>query len=124
MEAIFKRVVFRDEWIRPKPWPWPLSWFQPPRKGESFEFLSYGLCYRWEATDREGQLIRAHDMLAQPALTLSSNDQPVTFAEILGPEFVPEVHHSQMHLLSVEARILTAATTWTRFFEGMADPPT
>jgi len=122
MLAIFKRIIFMDEWIRPEPWPWPACWFCRPRDPVSYEFVTYALGYRWEATDREWAIIRKHKMLQQPAVTLSANDPPVTFAEILGPELVPEVHPDQMQLMSVEMRLRSSALSWTRFFENVIDP--
>src|SRR5213594_3353820 len=111
MNAVFKRVVFTDEWICPDA-SWlsrilrhhlsPLHWILPPSPRKACEFPNYALDYRFEATESELQLIEANQFYGHIALRLHDNFHPLTFADLLGPEFVPEVNPSQAELLRVE----------------------
>src|SRR5437867_11713630 len=80
MEAKFKRVVFRDEWMSWRPpnldvaSKFLLRWILPAIPEKSYEFTNYALGYRFEATQRELDLIRSKQMFGQPALTLRPED--------------------------------------------------
>jgi hypothetical protein len=65
------------------------------------------------------ELVQATDMLAQPFITL---DQPISFADVLGPEWIAYTNPDQSQLLSVEGQVRNACAKWTRFFETMTDP--
>ena len=130
MNPVFKRVVFTDEWICPDAC-WlsrimrhqvsPLHWILLPLPRKPCEFPNYALGYRFEASDRELRLIEANQFYAHIALQLHDNFHPLTFADVLGPEFVPEVNPSEAELLRVEARVRESAAIWTHFFESMPD---
>jgi uncharacterized Zn-finger protein len=127
MEAIFKRVVFIDEWVAPQENSVDLFFLRLLRLNLSFLpcptdcFVNYALGYRFEATGRELHLIDSNDMYCQTALTLPSTGHPRLFIELLSPRFVPEVNPSPMELLRVEACVRKAAAVWTHFFESMSD---
>lgn len=131
MSPTFKLVVFTDEGLTPdltSPLAKTISHFPlflrpalPPMPHKSFTFTNYALGYRFDATQREMQKIREHKMFNQTALSLRPNDPPLTFADLLGPELIPEVNPSQQELLRIEARVREAALIWTRFFEGIKD---
>jgi|SRR6185503_15011305 len=131
MEAIlFKRVVFTDEWLLPD-WNWfsravrwlpPVAWVLPhhPRKIE--EFPNYVLGYRLEPTPRELNIIKSSQMWGHAVVTVHHGDRALTFADLLGPELVPEVSAYMGELLRVEAVIREASVTWTHFFQSVPDP--
>jgi hypothetical protein len=128
MEVIIKRCVFTDEWFAPKPsrfkWRIPIlsTWIKlclPPRETPTQEFKNYALGFRFEPTPRELEIIQSNNLFGHPALKIRETDQPITFAEILGPEFVPELNPSQASLLSVEAKVRQAAITWSHFFKSL-----
>lgn len=130
METNVKRVVFMDTWIecRPLGGPGIRAWlrdfwreiFPPPARG-TYEFQNYALGYKWTATEREMELLQSNGMLGHKALKLHDNYPPLTFADLLGPEFIPEVNPSQAELLRIEARVREAALAWTLFLENL-DP--
>lgn len=127
MEAIFKRVVFPDEafeFAPPKPgfvgWCSAICFgFFPPPVARIREFQNYALGYKWSATDRELELIKTHQMFGHIALKLNEEFPALTFGELLGPEFIPDVNPSQTELLRIEARVREAALTWSLFFENL-----
>jgi hypothetical protein len=127
MEAHFKRIVFPDEAFEFAPpghgfTGWCVSaWhgFFPPPVLRVREFQNYALAYRWTASDRELELIKAHQMFGHVALKLHDDFPPLTFADLLGPEFIADVNPSQTELLRIEARVREAALTWTLFFENL-----
>lgn len=129
MKAIVKRVILTDEALVCNP-PNPqgfiqsigkfLNWWTPPEIGQTYEYTAYALGYRFEATPEELNLIHANGMLSQVALKLHDNYRPLTFGDLLGPEYVPEVN-SQAELLRAEARIREAAASWSHFFATMSD---
>jgi hypothetical protein len=128
MKADIKRVILTDEALVCTP-PKPkgliqkigklLNWWTPPEIGETYEYTAYALGFRFEATAEELNLIHANGMLSQVALKLHDNFRPLTFSDLLGPEYVPEVN-SQAELLRVEARVMEAAASWTHFFATMS----
>src|SRR5262245_5474287 len=127
---VFKRVVFTDEWIAPcgssfservRKWA-PISWILSPRPRKSVEFPSYILGYRLEATPRELTLIQRHKMFGHAVVTVHAGDPPLTFADLLGPELVPEVSPYIDQLLRVEGLIREAAAMWSLFFQSMDEP--
>lgn len=128
MEAHIKRAVFMDEWIDigPNGGPGFLGFikdirreFIPPAARRTYEFQNYVLGYRWTATERELEILRANGMLGHIALQLHDNYPPLTFADLLGPEFIPEVNPSQTELFRVEGRVREAAARWTFFLENL-----
>jgi len=128
MKAIFKRVVFKDEWLEgpPRHRHWFIAnlqetwaWVWPPRPLKTREFTDYALGFRWEATPAELELIRQGDLFGQPALQLRDYEPPFTFAELLGPEFIPEINSNQAELFQIEAKVRSAALVWTHSFENM-----
>ncbi len=127
MEALFKRVVFMDEAFEFAPSkPGLVGWcstiyrgFFPPPVVNIREFQNYALGYKWVATDRELELIKANQMFGHIALKLHEEFPALTFADLLGPEFIPEVNPSQTELLRIESRVREAALTWTLFFENL-----
>jgi hypothetical protein len=131
MEAfIFTRLVFTDEWLL-RDWTWfsplvrwlrPVAWVLPWRPRKSGEFPNYVLGYRLEPTPRELKLIQANNMFGHAVVSVHDGDRPLTFADILGPELVPEVNPSIDELLRVEAVVREAAVIWSHFFESMPDP--
>lgn len=128
MEAIIKRCVFTDEWFKPKP-RLPL-WqdrfvetlrrlYCAPVEAETQEFKNYALGFRFSPTSREMEIIQTNNLFSYPALKLRDNDAPITFGELLGPEFVPEVNPSQAELLGIEGKVRQAAISWTHFFKSI-----
>jgi hypothetical protein len=131
MEAfLFKRVVFTDEWPSPcgtwfsrlARWPRPLAWVLPPHPRKIQEFPNYVLGYRLEPTPRELKLIQSSEMFGHAVVTVHDGDRALTFADLLGPELVPEVSPYMEELLRVEALIREAAAIWSHFFQSMPDP--
>lgn len=131
MEAIFKRVVFTDEWVSPDAsffsrlirLPWlPFRCVLSPLPRKPIEFPNYVLGYRLEATPRELKLIQTGDMFGHPVVTVHQGDPALTFADLLGPELLPEVSPSVEELLRVEALIREAAVIFSHFFQSMPDP--
>lgn len=127
MEAHFKREVFVDEGFEFVPpnadvprWCTDL-WRElfPPAVAGTREFQNYALGYRWTASDREFELLQRNKMFGHVALKLHEDFPPLTFADLLGPEFIPEVNSSQAELLRIEGRVREAALTWTLFFENL-----
>ncbi len=128
MEVIIKRVVFPDEWFAPKParfkWRVPIvsalmELCLPPTETPTQEFKNYALGFRFEPTPRELEIIQSNNLFGHPALKIRETDRPITFAEILGPEFVPEIDPSQAALLSVEGKVRQVAIAWTHFFKSL-----
>jgi hypothetical protein len=93
----------------------------PADEIDSYEFISYVLGYRWESTEREMQLIQKYNMFGETAIRIRDTDAPLTFAELLGAEYVPETNCSPNELLKIEARVRQAAISWSHFFETMPD---
>jgi hypothetical protein len=110
MEPKFKRVSYVDEWI---------VIGHSMKLGPPYEFKNYALGWLLEATARELALIEANEMFGEQALILRSNERGFTFAEVLGPEFIPEVSRDPEHLLKVQAYVSAAAAKWTIFFDSM-----
>jgi len=79
------------------------------------------LGYRWEANERELELIRSYKMYGEIAIQPHKQGIRITFADILGPEYIPEVNCSQSELLNMEIRVRQAAISWSRFFETIQD---
>jgi hypothetical protein len=131
MEAfLFKRVVFTDEWPLPN-WTWfdhmvrrvpPIAWMLSPRPRKIQEFPNYVLGYRLDPTPRELKIIQTSQMFGHAVVTVHQGDRPLTFADILGPELVPEASPEIEELLRVEALIREAAVIWSHFFKSMPDP--
>src|SRR6185295_14161305 len=113
MEALFKRVVYLDEWIKIN---------ENLTLGTSFEFEQYALGWRWEATPREIEIIETNKMWRHPAITLRTDEGYFCFANVLGPQFIPEVNGSQEALLRIQSMVTARAVQWTIFFETMDDP--
>ncbi|MGH8247430.1 MAG: hypothetical protein ACREUU_13480, partial [Gammaproteobacteria bacterium] len=131
MEAIlFKRAVFLDEWPLPNGtwfsrlvrWPRPLAWVLTPHPRRIQEFPNHVLGYRLDPTPRELNIIQTSRMFGHAVVTVHEGDRPLTFADLLGPELVPEVNPSFEELLRVEALIREAAVIWSHFFQSMPDP--
>jgi hypothetical protein len=110
MEAKFKRVVFKDEWIRVDPWV---------TRMECFEFENYALGWQFQASARELRLIERNQMWGHHVVQIRNDDYTFTWADVLGPEFIPEVNPDPEHLLRVEAMLRAAAAKWSHFLEGM-----
>ena len=131
MEVYFsKRAVFTDEGLAPSG-SWfsdavrmvpLLAWFLPPLRRKRVEFPSYILGYRLEPTPRELRLIHTNKLFGHAVVTVHQGDRPLTFADLLGPELVPEVSPDVEELLRVEGALREANVIWTRFFESMPDP--
>ncbi len=130
MEPKFKRKAFLDEWIsisasplrlKLRQAPSPLSFVLPPIPGTPYTFTNFVLGFRCEATEREMELIATNNLFDQTFFSNPSQSTPITFAEVLGPEWIPEVNPSQMVLLQAEARVRQAAAAWTHFFESLND---
>jgi len=131
MEAIiFKRVVFTDEWLLPNG-TWftrlvrrlpPLAWMLSPHPRKVGEFRNYVLGCGLKSTPRELKLIQSSEMFGHPVVTVHQGDRPLTFADLLGPELVPEVSPEIDELLRVEMAIREAAVIWSHFFQSMPDP--
>ncbi len=133
MEAIiFKRVVFTDEWLLPNGtwftrlmrWIPPLAWMLSPHPRKAGEFPNYILGYLLEPTPRELKLIQSSEMFGHAVVTIHHGDRPLTFADLLGPELVPEVSPEMEELLRVEMAIREASVIWSHFFQSMPDPKT
>ena len=128
MQAILKQVVFTDEGFRinasllSRILRWPFRWILPPPPYVRCEFPNYLLAYRLETTSRELKLIKTNNMFCHPVLTLREEDGPLTFADLLGPEFVPEVSPHIDDLLMIQARVYEAAICWSRVLQSMPDP--
>ncbi len=112
MEAKFKRVVLDDEWMTVQ---------EALGGGRSYRFESYALGWRLEPTPRELRLIEINKMFGRSALTIRQEEGGFNFAEVISPEFIPEVSQSPEHLLRIQALIQAAAAKWTIFFDSM-DP--
>ena len=129
MDLIIKRCVFTDEWFKPQPADSLTTRFLgilirlyfPPAPAPTHEFKNYVLGFRFEATPRELELIQANSLFGHPALKLREGEPPITFAEILGPEFVPEVNPSQAALFGIESKLRQTAIAWTHFFRSIDD---
>lgn len=91
----------------------------PPAARRTYEFQNYVLGYRWTATEQELEILRANGMFGHIALQLHDNYPPLTFADLLGPEFIPEVNPSQAELFRIECRVREAAVKWTLFLENL-----
>lgn len=116
MDAIFKRVTYLDEWLKPNRFlGFGATSLRP------IEMKVYALGYRFEANPRELQLIECNEMFGHWALVFPDWGERLTFADLLSPELVPEVHWSEEHLLEVEGMVRAAAAKWTHFFESMDD---
>ena len=118
MEAKFKRVVYLDEWIRVQ--------VQGQLHLEApYEFQNYALGWRIEPTPRELRLLEGNRMFGHEflVLVLPAEDRTViqhfTFADVIGPAFIPEVHEDPEHLLAVQCQIITATAKWSLFLETM-----
>ena len=129
MEAKFTRKCFLDEWVTFNASPLSLKLRRPtsllsrvlqPIPGTPYTFTNYVLGFRCEATQAEMDLIKANKLFGQAFISIHAEDPPITFADILGPEWLPEVSSSQGALLQVEARVRFAAVSWTHFFESMS----
>lgn len=130
MTPSFKRRVFQDEWFSLDPSPlarlirqpfFPLAWVLPPLRSKTYRFPNYALGWRVEATDAQMDLIRLNNMLPQPFITLRNGDPAITFAQALGPDWIPEINPNQAALLQVEAQVRAACVTWTHFLDSMND---
>jgi hypothetical protein len=128
MESIFKRIVVKDTWIDCANPPgtnlvarikYYRDWILPPIPRGEYQFKNYALGFRWLATPHEIELMQTNDILGKAALQLHDNFHPLTLADLIGPEFIPEVNLSEMELLRVEARVREAAIGWTHFLEGL-----
>lgn len=129
MEADIKRGVFKDEWIDIGAYGGPgirgfikevCRELFPPATRRTYEFQNYVLGYRWTATDREMDILRANGMFGHIALHLHDNYPPLTFADLLGPEYIPDVNPNQAELFRIEGRVREAAVKWTLFLENLA----
>jgi hypothetical protein len=118
-----------DEWINigPSGGPGILGFlkdlrreFFPPTNCRTYEFQNYVLGFKWTATDKEVATLRANGMLGHIALRLHDNYPPLTFADLLGTEYIPEVNPSQPELFRVEGQIREAAAKWTLFLANLA----
>lgn len=115
MEPIFKTVCYDDEW----------ALITDERTlGNPYLYSTYALGWRIQATAREFELIRANQMFGHCAVTLLPRDpnhkaRSFTFAEVLGPELIPEVNQANEQLIKVSVQIREAAATWNLFFENM-----
>jgi hypothetical protein len=130
MEPKFIRKTFQDEWIKTqgtalekklRQSTWPIYYFLTPLPVESYTFLNYVLGWRCVATQAELKKIERNDLFAQPFISIRPEDRPVTFAEVLSPEWIPETNPSQLVLMQTEARIRSVCLTWTHFFESMTE---
>src|SRR5277367_6297900 len=110
MTAEIRRSIFLDEWIAITPSPlgsllrhrsWPLRWVLPPLPVKPYTFTNYALGFRCEATERELEIIKANNLFAQTFVLLPPGKTAITFADVLGPEFVPQVNPSQSELLGI-----------------------
>jgi hypothetical protein len=130
MDAEFTYRSFTDAWLYPS-WSWfsllvrhrfsPLRAFLSTAPREIREFENYVLGFRWKPTERELRLIQKNGLWSHVAIPLHHDAPAITFADVLGPEFVPEVNPSHTELLRSEGRIRAAALSWTRRFEMTPD---
>jgi hypothetical protein len=129
MEAKFKLVEFKDEWLAPSAslfsrlirWPWPLRWILTPLPRETAECSNYVLGFQFVPSERELRLIRRHNLFSHIAVTIRDTDPSPTLADVLGPAFVPEVNPSFRVLLRTEALVREGAVIWTHYLEAMPD---
>jgi hypothetical protein len=130
MEAKFKLVEFTDEWTIPSAtlldkiirWPWPARWILSPLPRKPSEYSNYALGFQFVPSDRDIRLIRKHNLFSHYAVQVHGTDAPLTLADVLGPEFVPEVNPSFRVLLRVEALVREAAAIWSHQLDSMPDP--
>lgn len=59
-------------------------------------------------------------MFSHVGLRLHENLDSFTLAELIGPEFIPEVSSSWDVLLPIEVHVRAAAAKWTHLLESMA----
>jgi hypothetical protein len=129
MDAKFKLITFTDEFLAPSAslfsrlvrWPWPLRWVLPPLPRESSECLNYVLGFQFVPTERELMLIRQHNLFSRIAVTIRETDPSLTLADVLGPEFVPEVSASLDALLRTESLVRRGAAIWSHYLEAIPD---
>ena len=63
--------------------------------------------------------IRTNNLLSQPFVLLHKGDPAISFADVLGPQWIAEINPEQQNLLQVECRVREAAAMWTHFLESM-----
>jgi len=83
-------------------------------------FQNYALGFRFVASPRELEIITSNDMFGHVALAIGDTDA-LTFADLLAPALIPEVHWSVDHLLEFECEIRESAAKWSHFLASMDD---